>query len=449
MRWQNILVAAVSGLSAMAMAAQQHKDTATEYSYRMAASIISRGQGIMTGSGGSSELLQAGFTQKAFTALLVKYAETGQNETRDKNGFMHKVRQYIIDSAESVVPFVGNATKDALSYPMDRLSNGNALLALSERAYPGANLTTAALRAAARALRDSIDLNRRNDEGGLWYYTYPYWSYLDGMYSLAPFYSQWALVGPAGNRTNATTKPSLDDMVLQLDLLWQHCHNETSGLLVHGYDASKTAVWADAITGASPHVWGRSLGWYAMALVDTLEILTTSSSSSHAQPASPLSSSSSSSSCIDLGPYSADILAKFRSLASAIIAAADPTTSAWWQVLDQPGREGNYIESSGSAMFAYALLKGSRLGYLDDDDDDTAQREQAVDLGTKATTYLTNNFVVDNGNGTLGYNGTVSVCSLNSTASYDYYIGQPINYNSVLGSAAYVLASLEVERLGS
>ncbi|KAF7522207.1 hypothetical protein G7054_g12226 [Neopestalotiopsis clavispora] len=447
MRWQNILAVAVPGLSAMAMAGQVKKDTATEYSYRMAASIISRGQGIMTGSGGSSELLQAGFTQKAFTALLDKYAQTGQNETRDMNGFMHKVRQYIINSAESVAPFVSNATKDALSYPMDRLSNGNALLALSERAYPGANVTTDTFRGAAQALRDSIELNRRNDEGGLWYFTYPYWSYLDGMYSLAPFYSQWALATGASNKTGETntTQANLDDMMLQLDLLWEHCHNETSGLLVHGYDASKTAVWADPITGASPHVWGRSLGWYAMALVDTLEIL--ASASSHVHPVSPLSlAPSSSPSCgDDLGSYSTAITEKFRSLAAAIIAAVDPTTSAWWQVLDQPGREGNYIESSGSAMFAYALLKGSRLGYLND----TAQQTQAVNLGTQATKYLTNHFVVDNGNGTLGYNGTVSVCSLNSTASYEYYIGQPINYNSVLGSAAYVLASLEVERLGS
>ncbi|KAH6651879.1 Six-hairpin glycosidase-like protein [Truncatella angustata] len=374
---------------------------------------MSRQQGIMTGAGGSSELLQAGFTQKALTALVAQHSSN--------KSFVDRVQQYIRDSAASVAPFVSNATKDALGYPMDRLSNGNALLALSGNGtYRN---TTVDYAAAAEALRDSIDLNRRNNEGGLWYYTYPYWSYLDGMYSLAPFYTLYSLDAALDDGTVNIT--ALDDMLLQLELLWQHCRNSTSGLLVHGYDASYTAVWANPDTGASPHVWGRSLGWLAMALVDTLEVL------GKAKDARPLIK------------YTGRLREMFQSLAAALIRAADPVSGAWWQVLDRPGDEGNYIESSGSAMFAYALLKGRRLGYLDG----VAAASDASQIGIKASAYLTNTFVVDNGNGALGYNGTVSVCSLNSTASYDYYVGQPILYNSVLGSAAYVLASLEMERL--
>jgi rhamnogalacturonyl hydrolase YesR len=81
--------------------------------------------------------------------------------------------------------------------------------------------------------------------------------------------------------------------------------------------------------------------------------------------------------------------------------------------LDQPGREGNYIESSGSAMFAYSLLKGARLGYLKN------SSLVATDVGVRAQAYLTETFVVREANGTLGYNGTVAVCSLNSTATYE------------------------------
>ena len=98
-----------------------------------------------------------------------------------------------------------------------------------------------------------------------------------------------------------------------------------------------------------------------------------------------------------------------------------------WQILDQPGREGNYIESSGSAMFVYALLKGLRLGYLSNHVEISVNatgiaqdsRSSLTKLATRAYSYIVQNFVVNNGNGTLGYNGTVSVCSLNSTASYD------------------------------
>ncbi|RYO90887.1 hypothetical protein DL766_009986 [Monosporascus sp. MC13-8B] len=373
-----------------------------EYSKWMASSTMSRRQGIMTGDGGSSELLQAGFTQKTLIALIKQYPDTPS------------VRDYIETSAASVVPYVLNATYSALSYPMDRLSNGHALLQLSS-----SDAQTESFGAAANALRESIDLNRRNHVGGLWYYVYPEWSYLDGMYSYAPFYTLYAK-----NRTKCKGVPAetLREIYFQVDLLWQRTLNESSGLLVHGYDASRTAVWADPATGASQHVWIRALGWYTMALVDTLELLPTTRTGS---------------------TYKELLLEKFQSLMNAVMAAVDPTTGAWWQVMDHPGREGNYIESSGSAMFAYSLLKGARLGYLDG-----KPRSDAVRVATRAHKYLTETFVIHEGNQILGYNGTVSVCSLNSTATFEYYVNQPIEYNNVLGSNAYILASLEVENLG-
>ncbi|KAI6089320.1 glycoside hydrolase family 105 protein [Hypoxylon rubiginosum] len=382
------------------------------YSVWMAESIMSRGQGIMTGQGGSSELLQAGITQRALGAVAMRYP-AGATTPR--------ITQYLEESAASVVPFTSNATYDALSYPMDRLSTGNALIGLASTSDNETASTEA--RTAADALRQSIDLNRRNDLGGLWYYVYPNWSYLDGMWSLAPFYTHYALDAAFhgsvdGSSENATTE-ALDDMVFQLDLLWNHTYNATSGLLAHGYDASRTAVWANNVTGASPHVWGRSLGWYSMALVDTLQIL---------PPTGPACK------------YRDSILLKWRILASGLLQAVDAATGGWWQVMDEPGRAGNYIESSGTAMFAYALLKSARLGYLPAED-----VMEALTVGTRAQKYLTDAFVVRDANGTLSYNGTVAVCSLNSTATYEYYVGQPINYNSVLGSAAYILASLEVE----
>ncbi|KAG8165933.1 hypothetical protein KVR01_004485 [Diaporthe batatas] len=385
----------------LAAAVLPHNDT--HHSICMASSLIARNDGIMTGEGGSSEPLQAGFTQKAFTALLDLYPG---NE---------KIKGYIAASVDSVLPYLSNATEDALSYPLDRLSNGNAMLSLSQRS----DAQTSSYISGLEALRLSIDLNRRNQEEGLWYYTYPYWSYLDGMYSLAPFYTLYTVTSDNATTLNTT---ALDDMAHQINLLWDHCLDENSGLLVHGYDASGTAVWADPVTGASPHVWGRSLGWYVMALVDTLEVI-------QDQPQT----------C----QYREPLLQKFQSLADAVIRAVDSDTGGWWQVLDQPGREGNYIESSGSAMFTYALLKGARLGYYKPGNTSAV----SIEVAKRAYNYLSESFVVYEGDGTLGYNGTVAVCSLNSTASYEYYVSQPIKYNSVLGSAAYILASLEIERL--
>ncbi|KAI1259797.1 glycoside hydrolase family 105 protein [Xylariaceae sp. FL1019] len=364
---------------------------------------MSRKQGVWTGASGSSEALQAGFVQKAFTAIVKQYPELDTTE----------IQQYIRTSAASSVPFLSNATADALTLPLDRLSNGNALLTL-----PSSD-NTSSLLDTAEALRESIDLNRVTPEGGLWYYVYPQWSYLDGMYSLAPFYTLYTLTTTTAESDDA--RSALDDMVYQIDLLWNHTFHAPQGLLNHGYDASRTAVWANNATGSSPHVWGRSLGWYAMALVDTLEILAEAPCK-----------------------YRDQLLKKFNALMPAIMSAVDRRSGGWWQVMDKPGREGNYIESSGSAMFAYALLKGVRLGYLPQN-----ITRHASSVAVRAQSYLTEHFVVKEANGTLSYNGTVAVCSLNSTADYDYYIGQPILYNSVLGSAAYVLASLEAEAVQS
>ncbi|KAE9969270.1 hypothetical protein EG328_006990 [Venturia inaequalis] len=356
----------------------------------MASSIIARGQGIMTGNGGSSELLQSGITQKAFRRVIEQYPYDDSS--------LH-IRDYITKSVDSTLGFLGNATKDT-AYPLDRLSNGNNLVALYEQTG------NASYKAVIESLRTSIDLQRRNGAGGLWYYVYPNWSYLDGMYSLAPFYTLYTKLY---DRTNAS---AFDDISFQLDTLWTRCLDNSTGLLFHGYDYSKTAVWANPITGASPHVWIRSLGWFMMSLVDTLEV-------------SPLSHQN---------PAWKALLTKFQQLSKAVAMAVDPTSGAWWQVLDQPGRAGNYIESSGSAMFVYSLLKGVRLGYI----------SGYETTATHAYQYIVDNFVVKNGSA-ISYNGTVTICSLNSTASYEYYIGQPILYDSVLGSGAFIMASLEYE----
>ncbi|KAI1744225.1 Six-hairpin glycosidase-like protein [Xylaria scruposa] len=389
---------ATTAVAAAAATPAAEEKCKTNYSERMASSIIARGQGVFTGVGGSSEALQAGIVQKAFTALSAHAPASAAT-----------YGQYVRVSATSTIPFLSNALTDSLTYPMDRLSNGNALLALS-------TAKGSLYRVAADALRESINLNRRNSEGGLWYFVYPYWSYLDGMYSLAPFYTLYSLTRPGSNST-----ASLDDMLLQFDLLWRHTRHNTTGLLSHGYDASRTAVWADPVTGASPYVWGRSLGWYTMALVDTIEILEKNKAPSK---------------------YKASLLDKFENLMPAVLKAVDPRTGGWWQIVDQPGKAGNYIESSATAMFSYSLLKGARLGYLP-----KKLVPAAAIVGARAQKYLTDHFVVENADGTLGWNGTVAVCSLNSTASYEYYVGQPILYNSVLGSASYILASVEVEKL--
>ncbi|KAH8703502.1 putative cell wall glycosyl hydrolase YteR [Talaromyces proteolyticus] len=363
----------------------------------MADSIISRGQGIAPAETQSSIFLQIGIVQTA----LLRVLDSPLSRCTELD-----YRSYVEKGTQSIVGRLLNASQDTL-FPLDRLSLGRGLLL----DYTGDH-DNKTVKSALDALRRSIDLQPENQYSGLWYFTYPNWSYLDGMYSYASFYSLYTtFFNPTV--TNKTT----DDIIYQLDLLWAHCFDNSTGLLFHGYDASKTAVWANPATGASPVVWDRALGWYFMALVDWLEINGFECLSTQWE----------------------HVHARFVAIANGIVKAADPVSGAWWQALNFPEREGNYIESSGSAMFVYGLYKGIRLGYLRSSD------QRYKNTADKAYAYLTNTFVVKNQNGTLDWNGTVSVCSLNSSATYEYYVTQPLLFNSVHGSASFVLASLEHE----
>lgn len=350
----------------------------------MATSIMSRHQGILLSTSDRSNLLQAGFTQKTLRKLIHQYPTHASTP---------EISAYMSASVQSVIPTISNASLD-ITFPLDRLSSGNGLL------YAYQLNKTEPYKQAYEALYKSVELQPKNEEGSLWYYVYPNYTYLDGMYSLAPFLTLYSTTLPSNSTSSSSSITSnswsrsgedmIDFVTTQLDLAWNYTYQEKNGLLAHGYDASKRAVWANPATGASEWVWGRSLGWFCMALLDTLELLPPTSESSRVWSAS-----------------------HFQSLMHAVVDARDSMTGAWWQIVDQPGREGNYIESSASAMFVYTLLRGARLGYLDNTVYDVEE------LGKRAYEYLADTFVVRNGNGTLGWNGTVSVCSLNSSATYE------------------------------
>ena len=152
-----------------------------------------------------------------------------------------------------------------------------------------------------------------------------------------------------------------------------------TGLMYHGYDYSHTAVWANEDRGHSPEVWIRAVGWYTMALVDILEIFPRSE------------------------PGYATILEILRTLVPRVRDNADPTSGVWWLVMTQPGRAGNYFESSGSAMFVYSMLKAVRKGYVADTDG------SIVAAAKKAYGYMTSHWVIEKADGTMDWNNTVRV----------------------------------------
>ncbi|KAI3392436.1 hypothetical protein diail_5715 [Diaporthe ilicicola] len=411
---------------ATASASGQNATTNKPLSTRMIESAISRQQGVVS-SGASTSTLESGILALATQAWLDLYGNpsSSSSPSDDQAADFAAYVDEIISSVTSSASFT-NATAAAL-LPLDRLSVAQATVNLEgeERAGAGGDELTATELQALGALNSSLALQRRNQFGGLWYYVYPYWSYLDGAVSFLPYMAE------------PSTDHSVGDMLLQITLLYEKCFQNATGLVVHGYDASKTAVWANNATGASPYVWGRSLGWYLAGLVNAWEVLTTEGGDCEGGGAE--GNAGGADGCAGL---LAAIQCQANTLTTNLIRYADRETGVWWQLPTFPGREGNFLESSSTALYIFSILKGLRLGLLGDE-------KPLADVALRAYDYTASEFVIDYGNGTLGWNGTVIVCSLNSTATYEYYTGRPIVFNAPLGEAAFVWASLEVERLGA
>ncbi len=189
-----------------------------------------------------------------------------------------------------------------------------------------------------------------------------------------------------------------------------------TGLLYHGWDESKEQFWANKTTGDSPNFWGRAMGWYMMALVDTL-------------PWYP-----------ENDPGRAQLLEILRRTAAAVAKVQDPASGLWWQVLDKPGAKGNYLEASASCMFTYALAKGVRLGYLPRAYEKNAER---------GWSGIQKQFVRTESDGSVTLTGTVKVAGLGGAehrdGSYEYYVSQPVADNDPKGVGAFLLAASEME----
>ncbi|EFQ35166.1 glycosyl Hydrolase Family 88 [Colletotrichum graminicola M1.001] len=303
---------------------------------------------------------------------------------------------------------------DPAHYSLDDYRIGRNILYWHQRTTTGggdAGGAESKYRAAADAIRAMLDRHPRTPSGGFWHRdpVYRNQMWLDGIYMADTFYAHYTSLFDAANAT------AWDDIVLQWDLIEAAVRDPDTGLLFHGFDEGREAVWADAETGASPLVWNRAVGWYFMSLVEILDLFPRDH------------------------PGHARLLGYYTTLAAALRRAQDPDSHGWWLVMNgpYPGREGNYLESSAAAMFTWGWLAGLRLGYLDE--------ATYLEPATKAYTHLVTDFVTENGNGTVTFTDTVQVGSLNSDASFEYYIGIPVVDDDTRGVGPFLLAAYEWE----
>ncbi|MEI7027785.1 glycoside hydrolase family 88/105 protein [Paenibacillus sp. y28] len=295
------------------------------------------------------------------------------------------------------------ATYSLEEYNVDMINQGKTLFLLyketGEEKY----------RKAIERLVTQLKGHPRTSEGGLWHKKiYPFQMWLDGVYMTAPLLAQYAEL------TNDSHW--FDDVANEIILMERVSRDPRTGLLYHGWDESKEQAWADPVTGCSPHFWGRAIGWYVMAIVDVLDFL-------------PVDH-----------PKRGLIIGIFHRLAEAIIKVQDQESGMWWQVMDQAGRKGNYLEASASAMFICALAKGARKGYLGGN---------ALAAARKGFDGMLERCVRKESEGVYHLDHICSVAGLGGNpyrdGSYFYYISEPTRADDPKGYAPFVMACLEIE----
>jgi unsaturated rhamnogalacturonyl hydrolase len=312
--------------------------------------------------------------------------------------------RYIQASVDQLVTADGTIpTLKVEDYELDNILLGRQLLMLygvtrDARYYKAATL-----------IYGQLQHQPRNASGGFWHkQRYPDQMWLDGFYMAEPFYAEYA--------KTFHHPEAFAGIAHQFELMDAHARDAKTGLLYHGWDESKKERWADAKTGLSSQFWARAMGWYMMALVDTLD------------------------SFPENDPGRKVLLMQLQRDAAAAVRFQDPATGLWWQVMNQEGAKGNFLEASASCMFVYALQKGVRRGYL------RAEYSAAANRGYKG---IVSRFVQTGPDEGVSLTGTVKAAGLGGDpyrdGSYAYYIGEKVVTNDPKGVGAFLLASSEME----
>ena len=251
----------------------------------------------------------------------------------------------------------------------------------------------------------------RTEIGNFWHkLIYPNQVWLDGLYMAQVFYTRY--------ETEFNGGKNYADIVKQFQNVYDNMYDKQKRLYYHGWDYSKKAFWSDKKTGLSKSCWLRSVGWYTVGLVDTIGYM-----EDEAQRAK--------------------LVKIFKDTIEGLERYIDPKKHMFYQVVDCGEREGNYLETSGSAMIAYAMMKGARLGIVD---------KRFASVGEQIFNGICSEYLTET-DGKLNLGVICLMAGLgpennrNRDGSFEYYISEPIVENDAKGTGPFVMAYTEIKQL--
>ena len=331
------------------------------------------------------------------TSLIELYKLTGEKKYID---FVKKFTDYYVHDDGSILGY------DPEHYSTDDVCESKILFDLDEI------FNDPKYKKAIDLTFSQVKNQPRTKEGNFWHKKiYPNQVWLDGFYMIQPFYTRY--------QTKYGGK-DYHDIISQYKNARKYIYDEKARLYHHGWDSSKKMFWADPVTGCSKEYWLRALGWFMVSLVDVYGYMSE-----------------------EMYDEYHTIKELFKEIVDDVLAYQDNETKMFWQVVDQPGRKGNYLETSGSSMIAYAILKGVRLEAL-------PKRYQKI--GMEIFEGISKKYLTDN-NGDLNLGGICLVAGLGPEkdlrrdGTFEYYISEPIVENDAKGVGPFIMAYTEMKRI--
>lgn len=326
-----------------------------------------------------------------------------QNQDRDLLNYIYKYSDSLIAEDGTI------STYKLSNYNLDMIKSGDIIYYLNNKKSEAKFLKV------MDTLHKQLQGQPTTSEGGYWHKKiYPYQMWLDGVYMAEPFHTKYASTLVKDQKLK---EEIYNHIVKQFDLIEKNSKDKSTSLYFHGWDESKEQRWANKETGLSQHFWSRGMGWYSMALVDVLDYLPKEHKGYH------------------------KLVGYLNGLAEAIVKYQDAKTGTWYQIVNLPNKEGNYLEATGTSMFTYALAKGVNKGYLP---------AKYLENAEKAYQGILDNFITVQENGVVNLNRCCAVAGLGGNpyrdGSFEYYIGEKIRANDPKGTGPFIMASLELNK---
>jgi unsaturated rhamnogalacturonyl hydrolase len=286
-----------------------------------------------------------------------------------------------------------------------------------DRIFPGRNVITVYKRNPDRKYKIALDnfigqlkTHPKTKSGGYWHKNiYPWQMWLDGIFMGSTFMAQYA---------KEFNSPEWFDVACnQTIMIYGNTLDTESGLLMHAWDESRTQKWCDKTTGKSHYPWSRAMGWYILAIEDILEYLP------------------------ENHPRRQELIVILQNTCEALLKVRDKDSGLWFQVLNKGSETGNYLEGSGSAMYAYAFARGAHKKYLD---------KKYLPIADSVFDGIVRELITADNKGMLTMHNICGGCGLGGNpyrdGSYEYYVNEKRVDNDPKGIGPFIMAALELNR---